>query len=203
MGSSKNNISITPEIRERLAAMVDAVGGGRRFERAFGIATGKISRIIHGRIRSVSPEVWEKLNGGPHGRRPYTAPAALERDLSDGSDGSDRGTLARLTVPQGAESGELAPRAERLAADLGAIAGARNTKLAELFGRAQAALEIARDTTDDVAMDKAMEIVRHTLGEFYGAAVMGKMDGMDVMDKDGQMGAGATDGGPGRGERVR
>ena len=189
MGSSKNNIRITPDMRERLAAMVDAVGGGRKFERAFGIATGKISRIIHGRIRSVTPEVWEKLRVGKGGHYGLDG-----QDGQMGADATGGGPYdgRRYTAP--------APRAERLAADLGAIAGARNTKLAELFGRAQAALEIARDTTDDVAMDKAMEIVRHTLGEFYGAAMMGKMDGMD---KDGQMGAGATDGGLWREERVR
>lgn len=133
--NSNNNIKITSEFRQLLAEAVKLIGGCRKFERKGGIATGKISRILNCRIRSITPEVAEKITN---------VIAKANRDMPGG----------KLEQEQ----------------NLDEIDQARTAKLAQLMGRAEAALEIIEDTEDMDAIETALGIARISLSELYTAA---------------------------------
>ncbi len=149
MSTAKNAIEINSALRQHIAGAVKIIGSQRKFERQAGIATGHITKILNSRVRAVMPDVYLKLT-------------KTTRDIHNGLKAIALNSNAKFETVR----------------KLDEISQARTAKLGQLLGRAEAALEIAEETIDGEALDKALKIAKHSLGELYTAASVRTTDGV-------------------------
>lgn len=93
-------MSVTPEKLRELGNAVKKIGGGRKFERFAGLSSGHVTRLMSGKIQSVSGETAGKIGwainmvrtfDGPGGEPPWAS-----NDCDVAEDDSDLMRTERL-----------------------------------------------------------------------------------------------------------